>query len=157
MLKYCVDKWYENNHKLLQALQNDKELKYCEYEYLLRLVIEHILNQGVSENYLFNQEAITVVDNGDYGGTQMFLFPRIGYEPCAGDYLLTFIEYGSCPYCDALEHVHSKWGGESPSEEQLQDFMLICKDLVCNMVKPYNEGWREDSVFSAKMEEEVRD
>lgn len=28
-----------------------------------------------------------------------------------------------------------------------KDFMNICKDLICNAIKPYNYGWRHDDRF----------
>lgn len=30
------------------------------------------------------------------------------------------------------------------TEDQLDGFMDICRELICNAIKPYNFGWRED-------------
>ena len=29
-------------------------------------------------------------------------------------------------------------------KDQLDGFMDICRELICNAIKPYNFGWRED-------------
>lgn len=146
MLKYCVEKWFENRGKLEQVIRQDENLNKCDYKYLLQLVIENILNFGADDNYQFDETKITMVDDGDYSGTQLFLIPRKTYEPGAGDYLLTYVEYGSCAICDMLEKVQCHLDKEV-SDSQLADFMLICKDFICNMIKPYNVGWREDEIF----------
>ena len=33
---------------------------------------------------------------------------------------------------------------EPTLDEFLDGFMDICQDLICNAIKPYNFGWRED-------------
>ena len=97
----------------------------------------------------FDAEEITTIDNGDYQGTQLFMIPRNTYQPSAGDYLLTFTYYGSCSGCDTLQAIQS-WRDDDkvPTEEQVKDFMTLCRDLVCNITKPFNEGWREDEKFT---------
>ena len=39
------------------------------------------------------------------------------------------------------------WGDGKLTEQQVKDFMNICKDLICNAIKPYNYGWRHDDRF----------
>lgn len=147
MLKFCRDAWYENKDKLEAVIMMDKNLNHCEYSYLVKLVVEHILNPSIETNWMkFNADAITVIDNGDYQGTVLFMIPRKTYQPSAGDYLLTYSYYGSCSGCDTLLSIQD-WGDKLPTENQIKDYMTICKDLVCNIVKPYNSGWREDEEF----------
>jgi hypothetical protein len=31
--------------------------------------------------------------------------------------------------------------------------MSLCKDLVCNTVKPYNSGWRNEEIFDSVEEQ----
>lgn len=153
MLKYSVDKWFENSEKLREVICTDEKLKDCDYLYLVKLVVEHILNAGEKEGQQFDSEKITVVDDGHYQGTLLFFIPKKTYQPSAGEYLLTYIEYGSCPVCDALEYAShelcSRVQNDEKAKKTADAFMAICKDLVCNLTKPYNNGWHEDERFIA--------
>ena len=140
MIKYCLDKWNENKDTLKEVLANDTKLNDCEYIYLVELVVEYILGDN------WDKDNITVIDNGDYQGTLLFLIPEDTYHPAEYEYLMTFVEYGSCSGCDTLQRIQS-WNDGKLSEEQLKDFMLLCKDLVCNMIKPFNCGWRNEEEF----------
>lgn len=148
MLKYCIDKWYENKDKLEQALREDETLTDCEYEAIVKLIVKYILNPSSKKE--FDEDSITVIDNGNYQGCQLFMIPRKVYQPFAGEYLLTYIDYGSCSGCDTLKWIQKEsWERKSQllSERQVKEFMILCKDLVCNMVKPYNAGYFEEEEF----------
>ena len=142
MIRYCRDKWDKNKDTLKEVLSEDKKLNCCEYSYLVELVVEYILNDDEE----WDTGNITVIDNGDYQGTLLFLIPRNTYQPAEYDYLMTYVGYGSCSGCDTLQHIQS-WVDGKPTERQLKDYMTLCKDLVCNMVKPYNCGWRNEEEF----------
>ena len=64
VLKYCVDKWFENCKKLENAIRQDENVKECDYGYLLQLVVRHILNPGANNANQFDGDKITVVGNG---------------------------------------------------------------------------------------------
>ena len=148
MIKFCKDQWNANQGYLEEALRNDTQLNNCDYKYLLSLVVTHILNHGLlSFESEWDARNITVIDNGDYQGTLMFLIPRDCYQPSESEYLLTFVNYGSCSGCDTLMGIQD-WGNTLPTEKQLKDYMALCKDLVVNMVKPYNDGWRKDERYN---------
>ncbi len=152
MIKYCLDKWNKNHKRLEEALIKDRTLNCCDYAHLVELVVNNILNdeEGGYRN-TWNASKITVIDNGDYQGTLLFLIPKNRYQPGENEYLMTYANYGSCSVCDAL--MGAQCGGDA--QQQLKDFMLLCKDLVTNMIKPYNCGWREESEFEeVKMDEE---
>lgn len=152
MIKYCKDQWNANRERLEKALMGDTHLNDCDYKYLLSLVVTHILNPG-PEAEKWSANDITVIDNGYYDGTLMFLIPKDCYCPSEDEYLLTFINYGSCSGCDMLMAIQA-WDNAPPTETQLKDYMALCKDLVMNMVKPYNDGWREDERYkTVKLEE----
>lgn len=157
MIKFCKDQWDANRERLKEALRDDTQLNKCDYKYLLSLVVEHILNPGLVNFERFERgwsaKNITVIDDGDYQGTLMFLIPKICYQPSESEYLLTFVNYGSCSCCDTLMAIQG-WDDVKPTEQQLKDYMALCKDLVTNMVKPYNNGWREDERYNTvEMEE----
>lgn len=147
MLKFCKDAWYKNKDKLEAVIMMDTKLNHCDYSYLVELIVEYILNPSIETDYeKFDTDAITVIDNGDYQGTLLFMIPRKTYQPSEYDYLLTYANYGSCSGCDTLLSIQD-WGDKLPTENQIKDYMTLCKDLVCNIVKPYNCGWREDEEF----------
>ena len=144
MIKYCVKKWNKNKDKLYNELKDDLNLNACEYEYLVRLVVKHILNGDIDESSEYEQwddTRITIVDNGDYQGTLLFIIPQKTYQPQEFEYLITYVDYGSCSGCDTLQSIQS-FSGDKPTDSQLKDYMTLCKDLVCNMVKPFKSGWR---------------
>ena len=144
MIKYCLKKWNKNKDKLYNELKDDLNLNGCEYEYLVRLVVKHILNGDIDESSEYEQwddTRITIVDNGDYQGTLLFIIPQKTYQPQEFEYLITYVDYGSCSGCDTLQSIQS-FSGDKPTDSQLKDYMTLCKDLVCNMVKPFKSGWR---------------
>lgn len=147
MIKYCLDCWNKNQQSLREQLEKDASLNSCEYEYLVKLVTRYILGKE------WDAENIIVVDNGDYQGTLLFLIPRDTYQPSEDEYLMTYVGYGSCSGCDTLQAIQEH-GENIPTPEQLKDFMSLCKDLVTNMIKPYNTGWRATSDFEPVVMEE---
>lgn len=145
MLKYCLRKWDENKKKLEEGLLKDPLLNECEYKHIVEKVVEIILN--TNEEYLWNTEGITEIDDGDCQGTLLFLIPRKTSQPSEYEYLMTYVGYGSCPGCDAL-HAIQDYGEIPISEDQLKGFMALCKDIITNMIKPYNCGWRNEEEFT---------
>lgn len=147
MLKYCLNKWNENKVLLEEKLKKDATLNCCGYDYLVKLIVDFILNPGIEyyEDH-WDSDHITVVDNGDYQGTQLFLIPRKIYQPGEYDYLMTYVSYGSCSGCDTLLSIQ-EWDNKLLTENQVKDFMTLCKDLLTGMIKPYNSGWRSDEGF----------
>lgn len=144
MLKFCKNAWHENSDKLEAAIRMDTKLNTCDYRYLVELVVKYIINPSCKEEWDINN--ITEIDNGDYQGTILFMIPLDTYQPSANEYLLTFTYYGSCSGCDTLLSIQD-YGNKLPTEGQVKDYMNLCKDLVCNIVKPYNYGWRAQEDF----------
>lgn len=139
MIKYCKEQWMKNEGKLKEVLLHRKDLNYCSYETLVKLVVDYILNdEEQDENW--DSKNITVIDNGDYQGTELYLIPRNTYQPAEYDYLMTYVGYGSCSGCDTLQNIQC-------DEDNIDDYMTLCRDLVFNMVKPYNNGWRNEDLF----------
>lgn len=147
MLKYCLDKWNKNNKLLKEKLERDCKLNRCDYSYLVELVVDYILNPSEDElNVRWDSTNITVVDNGEYQGTQLFLIPARTYQPSEYEYLMTYVGYGSCSGCDTLQAIQG-WSDEPLTPIQVKDFMALCKDLVTSIIKPYNCGWRNEECF----------
>ena len=154
MIKYCIEKWDKNKDLLRSALDNNKllnhvlnkndddPLEYLEYKDLVKLTVMFILND---ENE-WDVNKITEIDDGDYQGTLLYLIPEDTYQPNSSEYLMTFVEYGSCSGCDTLQAIQCFLDTKS-RDKSIDDLMNLCKDLICNMIKPYNTGWRHDEKF----------
>lgn len=152
MIKFCVEKW-NKNHKLLEAaLKSRTDLNTCGYRTLVEMAVTYIFNDGLDcDRYdycgkLFRPDLITEIDNGDYQGTLIYLIPNATYQPGPGDYLMTYVYYGSCSVCDTLQAIQDYIEGPL-TDEQISDFMSLCKNLVQYTIKPYNSGWRNDEQF----------
>ena len=145
MLKYCYEKWIENKSILEERLRTCGQLSRCDYVDLLKMTVECILNKN-EQGMLWDPEEITVINNGDYQGTLLFLIPEETYQPCEYQYLMTYVGYGSCSYCDTLQAIQP-WKESDITDETVKDFMALCKDLITNMTKPYNNGWRNKAEF----------
>ena len=155
MIKYCIEKWDKNKDLLKSALDNNKllnhvlnkndddPLEYLEYKDLVKLTVMFILND---ENE-WDENKIKEIDDGDYQGTLLYLIPEDTYQPNSSEYLMTFVEYGSCSACDTLQTIQCYLDIRS-RDKSIDDLMNLCKDLICNMIKPYNTGWRYDERFS---------
>lgn len=146
MIKFAFRKWNENKDALEQHIREDSKLNSCEYEYLVKLVVRYIFNAG-EEQQKYDENKITAVDNGDYQGTQLFIIPECCYQPSENDYLMTFVNYGSCSGCDTLLAIQE--GGQLVSS-----YMTLCRDLVTRTIKPYNSGWQHSDEFDTVQMEE---
>lgn len=144
MLKYCLEKWNKNKDILEAKLRADTSLFNCDYAYLVKLVVEHVLNNG-KDDISWDLEHITEIDNGDYQGTLLFLIPEDSYQPSEYQYLMTYVGYGSCSCCDTLMSIQDDYDED---DKRIKAYMTLCKDILTNIVKPYNGGWREDERFT---------
>lgn len=147
MIKFCLEQWDKNKDRLEDRLDGDRNLNSCDYEYLVKLVVDYVLNDEdprYGEDY--DSENITVIDDGHYQGTLLFVIPQKTYQPSEYEYLMTYVGYGSCSGCDTLQSIQS-WSDEKPTKQQLKDYMTLCKDIVTNMIRPFNSGWRDDDKF----------
>ena len=131
MTRIMKERWDANKDKLRAILAERTDLNSCEYKDLVRLTFETIYNDSESDHQTLNLKNITVIDDGDYQGTLLFIIPFKTYQPCEYDYIMTYIGYGSCSGCDALQGVQA-WHHEAQklTEKQVSGFMDICCDLI---------------------------
>lgn len=157
MLKIMRDKWAKNEGKLKEAIAKIEDINELEYKDLVKLAFEEIFNDEERE-FAYNKprlllKAITEIDDGDYQGTLVYLIPFDTYQPGEGDYLMTYVGYGSCSGCDTLQNIASCYHDR---RMQNKDLLELCKDIITNTIKPYNHGWRYEGEFDV-VEEKVDD
>lgn len=153
MLKFCKEQWDKNREKLEETIKTDKNIDRLGYMGLLALAVKVILNDN-NDDGDWNADRITEIDDGDYQGTLIFLIPKDCYQPEESEYLMTYVGYGSCSVCDTLQSIQ-----ECASDEQkIIEYMQLCEDMIANIVKPYNYGWRYDAEYDvAEMDEELEE
>lgn len=132
MIQELVKQWNENNHKLEEYFRTTKQGEYsgC-YKLILQKVIELVVTEK-DEYTKYDATKITVVDDGHYKGTQLFLIPTDAYQPCIEDYLITHTYYGSCSGCDTLQGI-CNYENDLPTEKQVKEYMTLALHLVQKM------------------------
>lgn len=132
MIKEVIKQWEENKHKLDEYFRTARQEEYSgSYKQILQKIIELVVTKKDDyDNYDANK--ITVVDDGDYQGTQIFLIPTDTYQPSVEDYLITHTYYGSCSGCDTLQAINSYEDGVA-SESQVAEYMTLALHLVQKM------------------------
>lgn len=148
MIKIMKECWDKGQEMLREHLKNIN-MNDVVYEDLVKLTFNVIYNYYAQWSYKrLDMDRITRINHGDYQGTLLFLIPFDTYQPSEYEYLMTYIGYGSCSGCDVLENIKSyNYDTETPTENQVTMLMRVCKDIICNTIKPYNSGWRENEDF----------
>lgn len=131
-----IDLWFKNKNKLKEELIAHRDLEYCTYADLLKLTIQCIINRD-SEDEL-DVDKIIQIDNGDYQGTLIFIIPRDTYQPAEYEHYVTYVDYGSCSYCDTLLHIQADYNYVS-KDQQVDDFMTLCLHMIERMKKLYSD------------------
>lgn len=148
MLKIILEKWEKNKDKLKKIFETEKGFNSydCNYRDIVELTFEVIYNTDEDSRLgRVNTERITEINDGDYQGTLLYLIPFDSYQPNENEYLMTYVDYGSCSGCDTLQSLQSY--GDDVTETQVNGFMTLAKDILQNTIKPYNYGWRNDGKF----------
>jgi len=128
MITKLVKQWEENKHKLEEYFKTTKQDEYDSYETIVKKVFEICLPEATDYSG-WNLDKMTVIDDGDYQGTQIFIIPTDTYQPSLEDYVMTDTYYGSCSGCDTLQAI-SGYDYDLPTEEQVKEYMTLALHLV---------------------------
>jgi len=128
MITELVKQWEENKHKLEEYFKTTKQDEYNSYETIVKKVFEICLPKATDYNG-WDLGKMTVIDDGDYQGTQIFIIPTDTYQPSVEDYVMTDTYYGSCSGCDTLQAI-SEYDYELPTDEQVKEYMTLALHLV---------------------------
>lgn len=148
MIKYCLKKWDANKDKLEQFYRTTTGWNKCNYLDIVMAVVTRVLNDSERDYENWNVDGITEIDNGYYQGTLLFLIPKNTSQPTEYEYLMTYVGYGSCSICDTLTAIQHYGKGQYLTDDQIKSFMALSKDIITNMKKPYNCGWRNEEEFN---------
>lgn len=130
MIKNLVKSWENHKHELeMDILTNEKEYRHAEYDELVEKLIYFIFNTeemlGDASWYEYYMNHENTIDDGDYQGTRIFFVHRDSYQPSETDYIVTFVNYGSCSACDTLQGAQS-----CDLEIMKEDLMTIFLHMV---------------------------
>jgi len=126
MIKEYVQYWDKNKNLLDGYFKTHDQRDYSDYLDLVKLLFEIVINPDIPTR-AFDLSKITVIDDGDYQGTQIFIIPADTYQPNVSEYVYTNTYYGSCSGCDTLQGIQS-YG--LPDENQIKDYMILCLQLL---------------------------
>lgn len=141
MIKEFVERWNKYKENLEKYFRNTKQEEYDTYEKIVKILFDKVINQEETKYYKFATNNITVIDDRDYQGTQIFIIPLDTYQPEINDYVVTNTYYGLCSGCDTLQAISEYDYDEKPDENQIKDYMELALHLLqkCRWLGEENE------------------
>jgi hypothetical protein len=128
MISSIIEQWENNKSKLENYFRTTDQYEYCGYKQIVEKLFELCITNA-DEYCGFNIERMTVIDDGNYQGTKLFIIPKDTYQPSVDDYITTHTYYGSCSGCDTLQSICGYDYG-LPTEEQVKLYMTLALHLV---------------------------
>lgn len=122
MEKKLVEQWDKNKEFLRSRFEARNPDSYDD---IFKQLFEVVLTD---EKY--QTDKITVIDDGDYQGTRIFVIPKQTYQPSGYDYLVCEVGYGSCSGCDTYEAICSESYEDKPTEDQVTQFMTLALHML---------------------------
>lgn len=143
MIKEIVQKWEMNKDNLKSHFESlrkgDHSYFDLSYEDVVKAVVTHVINVDNGEGYrtTYSPDKMTVIDDGDYQGTQLFIIPEDTYQPSVEEYIFTYVNYGSCSGCDTMEHILSEgdYDDQRLNEQQIKDLMTLSLHIIQSFKK----------------------
>jgi hypothetical protein len=128
MISEFINQWEENKYKLEYYFKTTKQNEYDSYENIVRKIFELCIPKANKING-WDLKSMTIIDDGDYQGTLIFIIPIDTYQPDLDSYVITNTYYGSCSGCDTLEGI-SEYSYGTPTDEQVKEYMTLSLHLV---------------------------
>lgn len=102
MITEFIDKFQEIKPRLLEQFSNAEPDDYADiFKQTIKMMFENSEYTYSIDRITPDFERITVIDDGNYQGTLVFVVASKGYQP--SDYWATSVDYGSCSGCDTFE------------------------------------------------------
>ena len=127
-----INKWDAIRERLRKYYEEHISVyRECDYVDVVKTVVKVIVKDKYTS---YNYENITVVGDGNWQGTQLFIIPENIYQPGPEEYLVTYEYYGSCSGCDTLMAIQVESG-----EELVDGLMTMSLHLIQKMKFIYKE------------------
>lgn len=93
MIKEFVERWDKYKNDLEKYFRTTKQEEYDTYDKIVRALFKEVINKEETNGDIFDLNRMTVIDDGDYQGTQIFIIPLGYYQPSIEDYIVTNTYY----------------------------------------------------------------
>lgn len=154
MIKFVLTQWDKNKAHLEEVIRHKPHAARVDWDYgdLATIVMENILNHNpYNDKLVVDSDDIDVVNIGSGVGVKLFIIPFVTSHPSEDDFLLSYVNYGSCSACDTLRRIqYDDSYGDDP-EQTIKDYMTLCRHICANIIRPYNSGWRHDDIYDTVM------
>ena len=139
MIDLFVKAWDENNKLLLKEFETTIPDGYQDIvKKLISIVINPYLYKikpKYPESDGLDIDSMTIIDDGDYQGTQIFIIPFNTYQPDTNDYVFTHNYYGSCSGCDTYQNIlmccdYDENCNKIPTKEIAKDLHTLALHLL---------------------------
>ena len=102
MITEFIDKFQEIKPRLLEQFSDREPDNYEDiFKQTIKMMFEESADDYYSNSETPDFQSITVIDDGDYQGTLVFVVASKSYQP--SDYWATRVDYGSCSGCDTFQ------------------------------------------------------
>lgn len=137
MNKDILNAWDKNQNNVREwiATVNNSDFSY---EMLLQNTIRILFEESEYDYHIPDHKRITMINNGEYQGTLVFVIGGQGYQPGVEDHWYTSVDYGSCSGCDTLQAI-SVYSNDLPNKKQIQQYWTLCLHMMQKMRRMKNE------------------
>lgn len=125
-MDHAIIKRFDEKRTTLKAIFKKKHPE--SYLEIVKQLVKAVSCDGLD----MDPDRITVIDHGDYQGSQLFIIAAKGYQP--SDYWATECSYGSCTGCDTLQAIRG-YGDDAVSAKQADDYVTLALHLAQKMEK----------------------
>lgn len=124
MITELIEQWESNKSGLENWFKTNKLSEYDSYE----KIVKTLFTYGIKG---YDPAKITVIDDGNYQGTKIFIIPEANVSPSAEEYLVTNTFYGSSTHSDVLLSIIGLSDSDDfPNDEQIKQYMILSLHLV---------------------------
>ena len=134
MIKKFIEIWDEHKGEVEAKFRQSFPGSYLE---LVKAVIEVLHAHLKHDDFATpDPERISVIDWGDYQGTQVFVIGETGYQPLT--HYITSNYYGSCSGCDTLQSIDADRIFEHIDQNRIYDELMTLALHILQRMKSIN-------------------
>ena len=140
MIQDFIAAWDTNKSALETFFSTHTADNYSRYSSLVAILFENVVNpylQSGGKN-VYDLEKIREIDDGEYQGSLLYVIPQKTYQPSCYEYVLTYVEYGSCPFNDELEGIVSLLEDHLPDDDSVSLLMTLSLHILQHCKIPYS-------------------